>query len=449
MTDYYRGARKGFWGDHNGFDANQFFLKIIPLCDGKGSDVKGRPAHHEKAFLLEWLDEAQHLIYTNEWFVEHCLVEFLIKLTVLCKRDRLFRETILIYLGVFKDVDMHHGNHISPEVAHENFHTVLKGKRAPEVYHHDSSDKQTFRENIVYQLQRHLDTVDSCETFSVMLYALAYLNIIPSDAFWAAWYMHTEKRLDQFTPFQVYSTLNSHMIMNKKPVESWCALWLKQSEAFLYELSFEQLIKLMKAIQALTIHVNKNWMKKWLTIVPILLADLSKSPDYVQNRIARECLFHLLKIENQHGIWDNQRLIDETLNALLVFIVHNRADFKVVLTLFLTVIQMTKMNPGISLPEVWIMRVMAKITQHFDELTEINCARIVYVLACWQVDVETVRPFVQQARMYYTQTDGLFNATGHQTFSNLRQVLLAQHYFKSKENSIDLGVDHTQLPNPF
>ena len=94
MQDYYRGARCGYWGDENGFDANAFFSKIIPLCI-----TSGESSHHELRILNLWLEEGHGHIITNEWFVEHCLVEYLNKLTLLVKRDKLFRENIFYYLS--------------------------------------------------------------------------------------------------------------------------------------------------------------------------------------------------------------------------------------------------------------------------------------------------------------------------------------------------------------
>jgi hypothetical protein len=445
MQDYYRGVRCGYWGDENGFDANVFFSKVLPLCT-----TIGESSHHELKILNLWLEEAHGHIITNEWFVEHCLLEYLNKLTILVKRDKSFRESIFYYLSNEKhNVSCKSGETNSIEKRAQ----ISEVSKTSQIQNEILANKNqkiirtySLKEKILNHLQKQFTAFSNVEEFSYLLHFLAHLRITPSEKWLNDWWLCTEDKLDQLSALSTYSVLKSHTMLCKRPASKiWLSRWFDVTSEYLAEMSLSQLIKTLNNLQTLQVNVNKEWMKRWINVVTLLLEDFEDNKSHLTEKMRHDIFSNLFKLTNTPSIWGNKRFVHACFNASLVEMIENAKDIVSFKKYFFEVVQFKKKHLNVKIPMSWILPVMGKMTLNFNALSSFDIASVLYSLARFQIDIFYVEPFLQRSKQFFENSHDLFNVDKARSSSEFRQAVVAQNYFRTK--GWDLGIDPAKYIN--
>lgn len=451
MFDYYRRRRREFWGDEKGFDANAFFSKIFPLRKSM------HPLSSKETKLLSiWLEESRDLIYTNEWFVEECLIELLHQLSVISHRNYQCKEFIQAFCKDESLNKINSKNLYIDSVAHEKVTQKLNSNNilSPQSSEHASKIKildrgkyPSLNDRIVYHLQKQLKNISEADDFSYLLHCLACLKIIPSKTFLEEWYSLTLVVMEEFTASQSYSVLKSHTIMRKRPTnENWLGKFRNNIYSQMNEMPINQIINILRNFQTLNIKVDHVFTKRWLDGVTLLLEDFVENSKEFTEKSQQDIFSSLFRLPNTNDIWNNKRFLNASFNASLVAMFENQENFALFKKIFFEVTQFQKTHLYVKIPLYFLLPVLERLTFHFSKLGSHDLASILYTLGRLQVEKSKVEPFLEKAKEYYSTTNKLFDKDTEFFASELRQAGMAQNFFYKKENFY-LGIDPSKYPD--
>ena len=342
------------------------------------SDLQGEITDCELKILSSWIYEAGTYL-SNPWFVQHCLVRLVSNMNKLSKN-------LSIRNALFD---------------------VLE-------------EDPDFLKRILDYSENSFENFNPHE-FSILLNGLVHLGLFPSSYWMDQWFLCSQKKMKEFSTEDMYKSLNECVILNIVPPTKWMHTWFNNFSKSGWPRQPHALIQMVRHLQTLNVEIDAHWLKEWSLITAPLLKEANLS-DIVH---ASDCII-LEPISN------SDTFMCEWFKSCALHIKHMSDEQ--IKHVFHQIVKAER-----EVPICWIESYTKRMITLSKPLTSGEIAHTLYGLACLQISVLSIQLLLEKCREYFLHNKHAFDKKHS---NHLREVLIAQEYFKTK--NFNLKVDSEQ-----
>lgn len=262
-----------------------------------------------------------------------------------------------------------------------------------------------------------------------ILGGIAKLQIEPSPSYMVRWLSASKGKISNFTALDVKQSIRSLARLRVTPSPDWMHEWYIQCDAHMSEIAEKDYVdfsKMLSALAMLQVIPEPRWFKTFIAETHIYLTSLKNVEDVFMasqafaieavnnnDKFVKDWFAHSLeKMEEVHG---------------------KEADF-VCTALFYT----TKLDNDI--PLKWLDRCLLKITNEFEFLSLKGISYAMYAVALLQIDVESIRPFLEKCRQAFKRINREYFNSDYNIFE-FQRIMISHFYFKLKKYDLELDIN--------